>query len=228
MKRSTSRREKLYDEHLTNSKWTRLTDQLIRAAIEPYGIALTDRQVDAIRRYTSVLLLWNEKVNLTSLRDPEEILARHFGESLFALPAVPISAGRLADVGSGAGFPGMALKILLPELELVLIESNFKKAGFLMEIARLLELEAKIRRVGFEEVEQPDYFDFVTARALGNLPQLLKWTRRVLRKGGSVVLWLGAQDAERLSSTSGWRWRRPILLPKSRQRVLLIGQPSAS
>lgn len=211
---------------IANSKLTALTDRLIRAALEPYGVSLGDAQVEAIRRYVSILLLWNQKVNLTSLRSTTEILGRHFGESLFALAAVPVSSGRLADVGSGAGFPGLALKAVMPDLDVVLIESSSKKAAFLAEVARALGVRAEIHRGRFQEFRLAAHsLDLVTARALGELPSILKWARGTLKESGRVVLWLGTRDADRASSSPCWTWQEPIPIPQSLRRVLLIGQP---
>src|SRR5712692_7493441 len=125
---------------MTYSKYT-IPLSLVLRSLEPYGIRLSPSQAKAIQRYLTLLLQWNQKVSLSSLRDPPEILQRHFGESMFAASAVPISSGRLADVGSGAGFPGLALKIACPELEVVLVESNVRKSAFLSEVVRLLNLD---------------------------------------------------------------------------------------
>jgi 16S rRNA (guanine527-N7)-methyltransferase len=210
---------------ITNRKYIGLSDARIRAAVKPYGGALTDAQVGCIRRYLSLLLLWNQKINLTSIRDPEEILRRHFGESMFASRVVPITAGRLVDVGSGAGFPGLALKIVCPEIDLAMIESNAKKAAFLSEVARVLDFRVEINRERFEKTTlAPASCDFITARALGGLPGLLKWSRIMLAEGGHIVLWLGADDAAKVSEASGWTWRQPISIPRSRRRALVVGQ----
>src|SRR5258707_15767939 len=88
----------------------------------------------------SLLVAWNEKINITAIRDPLEMLYRHFCESMYAAVAVPLQGGRLADVGSGGGFPGLALKLVRPELRASLIESNVKKATFLAELVRELAL----------------------------------------------------------------------------------------
>src|SRR5258708_28706953 len=90
-----------------------------------------------------MVLAWNEKVNLTAIRDPLEVLYRHFCESMYAAAAVPLTAGRLADVGSGGGFSGLALKISRPELLGVLSQSNVKKATFLTEGVREVGVAAK-------------------------------------------------------------------------------------
>src|SRR5437868_14660211 len=109
---------------------------VIRRAIEEFQLPAYDDQVLQIQRYIKILLAWNDKVNLTAIRDPLEILYRHFCESMFAGISVPIESGRLADAGTGAGFPGLPLKILRPGLQVFLIESNLKKATFLAEVIR--------------------------------------------------------------------------------------------
>ncbi len=114
----------------------------IQRALGEFQIVLDDSQVLKIQQYTNILLAWNEKINLTAIRDPLEILNRHFCECMYAASTVPVEGGRLADVGSGAGFPGLPLKIIRPELEVILIESNIKKATFLAEVIRDLGLKA--------------------------------------------------------------------------------------
>ena len=111
---------------------------VIRRALEEFKLPAYDDQILQIQDYIKILLTWNDKVSLTAIRDPLEILYRHFCESMFAGISVPIERGRLADVGTGAGFPGLPLKILRPSLRLLLIESNIKKAGFLAEVIRVL------------------------------------------------------------------------------------------
>src|ERR1700758_5053076 len=117
-----------------------LSAELISKALREFQLEATREQVAAIQQYMAMLLAWNEKVNLTAIRDPVEVLYRHFCESMYAVAALPSLKGRLADVGSGAGFPGLALKIACPTLQVFLIESNVKKATFLAEAVRELEL----------------------------------------------------------------------------------------
>jgi 16S rRNA (guanine527-N7)-methyltransferase len=164
---------------------------------------------------------------LTSIVDTKEILGIHFGECMFAAHAVPIGHGRLADVGSGAGFPGLALKLLLPELQVSLIESNSRKAVFLSEAVRTLELSAvEVTHARFRNFrEAVPAFDFIASRALGRWAELLSWAREALHPGGRVVLWLGREDALELSNLRKWDWRSPIPLPGAEKRVLLIGRP---
>src|SRR6201993_4917174 len=103
---------------------------------------LSPRMLEPLQLYLDLLLRWNARVNLTAVRDPEQIVTRHFGESLFAAGLLKQNApATLADVGSGAGFPGIPMKLVLPHCGLTLIESQGKKAAFLREVLRSLKLE---------------------------------------------------------------------------------------
>src|SRR5271165_4190419 len=130
-----------------------LSKETILRALGEFQLPASDAQVLQIQQYMKLLLTWNEKINLTAIRDPLEILYRHFCECMYAATAVPVENGRLADVGSGAGFPGIPLKIIRPELQTFLIESNMKKATFLAEVLRTIELpDTKVIVSRYEEV----------------------------------------------------------------------------
>ena len=118
-----------------------LSDEIIIAALKDYGVATSARLCDQVRIYIDLLLRWNQKTSLTTVTDPAEILRFHFGESLLAVELVPIRHGRLADVGSGAGFPAVPIRMVAEALHVILIESNQKKATFLAEIIRELQLQ---------------------------------------------------------------------------------------
>jgi 16S rRNA (guanine527-N7)-methyltransferase len=177
----------------------------------------------------NILLAWNAKVNLTAIRNPLEILYRHFCESLYARVAVPVETGRLADVGSGAGFPGLPLKILCPNLQVFLIESSIKKATFLAEVIRELGLaDARVLVNRYEELsEEVAPLDFVCSRAVGEFGPLLEWadSKRVAAK--QVILWIGARDLQGIQRIRSWEWREPILVPHSLRRLLLVGARKA-
>src|SRR5947199_664630 len=117
-----------------------LSTAIITRAMQEYNLTATADQVVQVQLYLRLLLTWNTKVNLTAIQDPLEILYRHFCESMYAADAVPLQNGRLADIGSGAGFPGLPLKILRPQLDLHLVERNVRKATFLAEVRRELVL----------------------------------------------------------------------------------------
>jgi len=202
-----------------------IPDQLIDSTLQEYGVSANSDIRSGIQKYISLLRRWNERISLTTITDPRQILRFHFGESMFAASAVPIRNGRLADVGSGAGFPGIPLKILIPTLDLVLIESNTKKASFLSECIRELSLVgAEVFRSRFEDLDERALdFGFITARALGDYEGLVEWAQESLASGGALVLWLGQDDALRLQNESSIEWRPPIIIPNSDRRAILVG-----
>jgi 16S rRNA (guanine527-N7)-methyltransferase len=202
-----------------------LTDDQIRSRLTPFHVELDPDQLALVRKYVDLLELWNRKISLVSPSDISHLLERHVGESLFAASAVPIRQGRLADVGTGAGFPSIPLKILVPGLELTLIESNQRKSAFLSEAVRSLHFTScKVVASRYEDFDSSQEFNFITCRAVGNYEDLLRWARSRLAEEGEVVLWLGIDDAAQLSKTTGWNWRESILIPSSNRRVLLIGR----
>src|SRR5690242_6002551 len=150
---------------------------VIRRALEEFKLPTYDDQVLQIQQYISILLTWNDKVNLTAIRDPLEIVYRHFCETKFAGISVPTEHRRLADVGSGGGFPGLPLKIFRPSLQVSLVESNLKRATFLAEVIRELGLtDTQVIVRCYEELgEELAPLDYVCTRALGEYPKFLDW-----------------------------------------------------
>jgi 16S rRNA (guanine527-N7)-methyltransferase len=202
-----------------------LPAEAIRRALAEFQLSANDKQVLQIQQYMQVLLTWNEKMNLTAIRDPLEILNRHFCESMYAAVAIPIENGRLADVGSGGGFPGLPLKILRPELQVFLIESSIKKATFLAEVIRDLELtDARVLVGRYEELgEEVAPLDYACSRALGEFPLFLQWARSEQVAAKQVILWIGARDLPEIHKIRTWEWRESIPVPNSLRRLLLVG-----
>jgi 16S rRNA (guanine527-N7)-methyltransferase len=202
-----------------------LTDHQIRTELEPYGIAASALLCNQIRTYIDLLLRWNQKTSLTTVTDPDQILRFHFGESMFAATAIPIRHGRLADVGSGAGFPAVPIRMVSDDLSVILIESNQKKATFLAEVVRELQLNGvEVCRSRMEDISLENALvSFVTARALGIDDSFLKWANHSLSAGGSAVLWLGDADANAISKKSGWKWASALRIPQSDRRVIIHG-----
>ncbi len=207
-----------------------LSVEAIRRALGEFQITVNELQVSQIQQYMSVLQTWNEKVNLTAIRDPVEILYRHFCESMYAAVTVPLEHGRLADVGSGGGFPGLPLKILQPELELFLVESNVKKATFLAKVVRDLGLTgARVLVSRYEELgEELTPLDTVCSRAVGEFVPFLSWAGSERIAAQQVVLWIGGRDLDEVRRVSGWDWREPTPLPQSLRRFLLVGTRKAA
>ena len=204
---------------------TAATDRSIESALRPYGVATTPALRDAIRAYVELLLRWNQKIALTTITDPTEIVRLHFGESMFAVNDVPIRHGRLADVGTGAGFPAIPIRMAVPELECVLIESNQKKATFLAEVVRTLKLDRiQIFRGRMETYPiSAQKFDFATSRALGMHQAFLDWSANQLNSSGSVIYWIGDEDGAKIAKNTEWNWRALSRIPDSKNRSLLIG-----
>jgi 16S rRNA (guanine527-N7)-methyltransferase len=199
----------------------------VAAAMTRYGIALNEQQVSQVQRYISCLVFWNQRVSLTSVTDLSEILERHFAESMTAAPLIHPQNGRLADVGSGPGFPGLALKILLPKLQVFLIERDTKKSAFLNEVIRFANLDqTTVIRADYELIQaNKEEYDYLTARALGDHKALLRWSSTHLSVGGKIMLWLGEQDSTKLAQAKGWYWDPPTSIPHSQRRVILVGRP---
>ena len=207
-----------------------LSTAVIRRALGEFDLPAYDEQVLQIQQYMKILLTWNEKVNLTAIRDPLEILYRHFCESMYAAQAVPLESGRLADVGSGGGFPGLALKIIRPGLRVYLVESNIKKVTFLAEVIRELGLrDAQVLARRYEELgEELAPLDYVCSRALGEFPAFLEWAGSEQIAANQVVLWIGARDLPEIQKINTWNWQEPIQVPHSLRRLLLVGTKAGS
>ena len=195
------------------------------------GITLDEPAFRVLRTHFELLIRWNRKVNLTGVRDPRQILRRHFVESLFLTTVMPLGPGLLYDVGSGAGFPGLPLKAAHPELRVVLVESVQKKAAFLKEVVRTADLqEVRVEAARAEELARRpnrELGQWLTMRAVGRLERLLPLLRQFLLPQGQMALFLGAADAERASRVGGLGWREPVTVPGSERRVILVGQAQA-
>ena len=200
----------------------------IRRVLGEFRVTVSDDQAAQIQQYMKMLLAWNDKVNLTAIRDPLEILYRHFCESMYAVTAVPIKNGRLADIGSGGGFPGLPIQILVPKLEVFLVESNVKKATFLAEVIREIRLsETRVLVSRFEELdEEVAPLDVVCSRALGDFSGFLGWAGSPRVGARLALLWLGGRDLDEVRKLPGWAWAEPVAVPHSLQRFLLVGSSS--
>jgi 16S rRNA (guanine527-N7)-methyltransferase len=169
----------------------------LAAGAAALGVPLGAPQLDRFARYRTLLLDWNARVNLTAITDPQEVVTRHFLDSLTCLAALPASAreggSALLDVGSGAGFPGLALAIACPHWHVTLLEATGKKVRFLEAVIAALGLLNTRALAGRAEelARQPGQrgvYDIVTARAVAALPTLLEYGCPFARPGGRLVL----------------------------------------
>jgi len=165
---------------------------LLRQASHQVGVSLSDAQIELFWLYLQELREWNEKFNLTRIRDPDDIIIKHFVDSLTPLPYLA-STGRLLDIGPGAGFPSIPLKIVAPGLQVHLVEANRKKVSFLKHLIRILELhETTVIHSRVEVMEQADKpFQVIISRAFQRLEPLLKLVSPLMQPGNILVGMLG-------------------------------------
>ena len=171
---------------------------------------------------------WNARINLTALRDPAEILTRHFGESFFLATLIAEHANPhdAIDVGSGAGFPGIPLNILLPDMKTTLIESQSKKAVFLNEVIRALTLTSIDVFAGRADGLQKQAA-VITLRAVEKFERVLPVAARLVRPPGQLALLIGAGQVPTAQKLlANFRWETPVAVPQSRERAALLGRIS--
>jgi 16S rRNA (guanine527-N7)-methyltransferase len=193
---------------------------------------LSPQQLKDISTYIDIVLRWNSRMNLTAVREPDAIVTRHFGESLFAawnLFAQSSLNLRVADVGSGSGFPGIPMKMWAPDISLTLIESNQKKATFLREVTRALTLtnvDVFSRRADEFPAES---VSVVSMRAVERFEASLSTAARLVDPGGRLALLIGHSQVERARELAiAFSWQEPIPVPHSTTRVLLVGRRGES
>src|SRR5260370_1596103 len=188
---------------------------VIRRALAEFKLPAYDNQVLQIQQYIEILLAWNEKINLTAIRDPLEILYRHFCERMVAAEIIPERGGRLADVGSGGGFPGLPLKIIRPDLRVFLVESNLKKATFLAEVVRELGLnDAQVLVRRYEELhEEIAPLDCVCSRALAEFPAFLSWAASDQIGPKQVILSIRPPPLPQIQKITASESQRPLSAP---------------
>jgi len=199
-----------------------------------FGIVLTSAQVDAFQAYFRELVAWNERVNLTAIVEYDAVVVKHFLDALSLAPVVR-DAKSLIDIGSGAGFPGLPLKIVRPDLRVTLLEAIGKKTAFLNHIIAMLELRditaihARAEDLGHKP-EHRERYDAALGRAVAELATLAEYALPFLRIGGIFVAQKGVQVEEEIeraehaiSTLGGWlREIIPVNLPGLEQRHLIV------
>lgn len=164
-------------------------------------LPLDERACERLSVYAETLLEWNEKMNLTAITDPEEIVIKHFYDCLLFFKHVNVPKGaKIIDVGTGAGFPGVVLKIARPDIELTLLDSLNKRITFLTEVLKRTGLSANAVHGRAEEAGRDSAFreqyDFAVARAVARLPVLSEYCLPFVKQGGSFVSMKGSQGTE--------------------------------
>lgn len=193
------------------------SSSLLGPILEMLQLRLDARRLGLLGRHFDLLLRWNDRVNLTSIRDPGELARRHFGESLFVASVLPLYGTSLVDVGAGAGFPGLPIAVARPEVKVTLVESVGKKVTFLKEAARGIP-NLEVWQGRFEDLRR--HFDWATLRAVapkGILPFVFQ------RASHLAILTTGVKVPEILS-IHGVHWDAPKYIPWDRRTVLMTGR----
>lgn len=199
----------------------------ISTLLTPFGVTLAPAQLAKFAAYLDLLVRWNAKINLTAVRGAEQMVTRHFGESLFAAKLIceTKTPTTLFDLGSGAGFPGVPFAIYSPATQVTLIESQQKKATFLKETSRMLGL-ANVTVHGSRGEEFTQRADVVTMRAVEQFEQSARVAWNLVSEQGRLALLIGGdQQALARLAVPIPEWEAAVAIPGSTNRVVLMTEP---
>jgi len=191
-----------------------LSESAIADLLGPYLPEMPPLLASQLSVYLDLLLKWNARTNLTAIRSPEEIVRRHFGESLFAGRHLDLHTTTLLDFGSGAGFPGLPIALLRPDIQVTLAESQNKKATFLREVVRTLNLRTEVWPNRVEAMPADRQFHTVTLRAVDDIHTALPAARSRIAAGGQLALLTTTPNAPPDGNS--------ISLPNSQSAVLYL------
>ena len=164
--------------------------------LKKLGITLSTYQLDKLEKFYKLLVEWNKKINLTRIIDKEDVYLKHYYDSLTINKVIDLNeVETLCDVGSGAGFPGIVLKIFYPHLKITLVDSLQKRVNYLNEIIKELDLK-DIKAIHVRGEDYKEKFDVVTSRAVANIEKLMKYTMHLLNKNGVLVALKGNIEEE--------------------------------
>lgn len=206
------------------SAGSRLNELLFRIGQVPLDAA----EARKFEEYFSLFIRWNTRINLTAIRDEEEILERHFSESILCARALPAGIATLLDFGSGGGFPGIPITLCRPEIAVTLAESQGKKAAFLNEAVRVLGVTTKVHSERAETLRTQ--FDCVTLRAVDRMVRAVQAAGRLVRPGGWMAILTTGKELDALETAAGaeFAWRKLLPLPDSEERLLALGERAVS
>jgi 16S rRNA (guanine527-N7)-methyltransferase len=189
---------------------------VLASGIRDLQLELTDRQHDQLLDYLALLFKWNSVYNLTSVRDPMQMVTHHLLDSLAAVPAFE-QAQRVLDVGAGGGLPGIVLAIARPDLQVALIDTVHKKTAFLTQVKAELGLaNVTVHTAKVQELQVPHKFDVITSRAFADLSDFVNWSGQLLEEGGQFIALKGvapAAEQERLPAPWQVSQLRPLQVP---------------
>lgn len=218
-----------------------ISKDLLKEKAALYGVELDGKALERFDIYARLLVDWNEKINLTAITEPDEIVIKHFVDSLTVFSAAHIPEGaRVIDVGTGAGFPGVAMLIARPDLDITLMDSTNKKLNVIRDILENIGLEANVVHMRAEEAGQSKDFregyDFATARAVSNLRDLSEFCLPFVRVGGTFISMKSAKADEEIEegrkaiSVLGGRIKekKTFMLEDAGERTVILIEKSSS
>jgi 16S rRNA (guanine527-N7)-methyltransferase len=203
---------------------TRLQELLTAAGLTP----LDDETASRFGDYLSLFLRWNERLNLSAIRDEEGILSHHIVESIGVARGLPQGIRTLLDFGSGAGLPGIPIVLCRPEIAVTLAESQGKKAAFLQQAVRVLGLRVEVYAHRAETIQET--FDCVTLRAVDKMPKAVAAAVPLVAPAGWVALMTTGAQIAQLQKAAGTEisWGEPVKLPLGEDRILALGRRVSS
>jgi 16S rRNA (guanine527-N7)-methyltransferase len=198
----------------------RLNDLLVGAGLEP----LDSQTAIQFELYVSLILRWNARLNLTSVRTEDAIVSRHLAESIACARALPKEIASVLDFGSGAGLPGIPIALCRPDIAVTLAESQGKKAAFLQEAVRVLGVKTRVHAGRAEELGT--VFDCVVLRAVDKMPKAVAASLQLIAQGGWLALMTTSTDLPNLQAAAGpeFGWGGSTPLPRSNDRLLVLGR----
>lgn len=210
-----------------------ITQQLMQLAADS-GVPLTQSQAAQFQQYLQLLLSWNEKLNLTAITDPDAVVNKHFLDSIYPARFLRLRCASCVDVGTGAGFPGLALKIAVPDMRLCLLDSLQKRLHVLQDISAALDLQADFLHARAEEAghdsRHREQYAYAFARAVAPLPALCEYCLPLVQVGGLFCAWKGPEPEEELQAARGaiarlggrLQWVERYTLPDGAGRTLIM------
>jgi len=195
----------------------------LQRALPEYGVTLDGAAVERLAQYLELLTQWNGKMRLVGSVESGLLVRRHVAESLWLSRLLPLQRQTLMDVGSGAGFPGMALQLAWPELQVTMVDANAKKVSFLKTVARTLGM-GRVLQGRLEDVTATG--EIVTARALEHMEEAgPERFRHLVAPGGVAAFWIGVETAQAWrESGGGWEWGESRVIPGSERRTITLAR----
>jgi 16S rRNA (guanine527-N7)-methyltransferase len=201
-----------------------LDSEEITSLLSQANLPVSQSLADQLSVFLALLLKWNARTNLTAIRNPHEIVTRHFADSLFCAAHIPPHARTVLDFGSGGGFPGIPIALAHPQLRVTLAESQTRKAAFLREAVRSLNLNAEVWSERVESMQADQLYDVVTLRAVDQMESACRAAAlRVAEEGQMLVFTTDRLQNSVTASAPAIRWQQPLRIPHSHQGILLLG-----